>query len=127
MKKLEKKILKKVYAFETKRTVTELIIKIGSICIVIIAGVFVVSSLIRQLVEQQSLDMFQIFQEDREIIRQYLGDVLNTFYQELPKNEAMWSIILTILFIFLVLIFIHNFEKISNRIKALKKFWSNRV
>lgn len=127
MKKLEKKILKKVYAFETKKTITELLIEIGSICIVIIAGVFIVSSLIKQLIEQQSLDMFQIFQEDKEIIKQYLGDVLNTFYQELPKNEAMWSIILTILFIFLVLIFIHNFEKISNRIKALKKFWSNRV
>lgn len=123
MKKLEKTILKKVYSFETKRTITELMVEIGSICLVITAGIFVVSNLIRQLIEQQSLDMFQIFQEDREIVSQYLGDILNTFYQELPKNEVLLGIIFIILFIFLVLIFIHNFERISNRIKALKKYW----
>ncbi len=123
MRKLEKKILKKVYSFETKRTITEIILRIGSILVVIAAGTVVVVSLLRQLIEQQTLDMLEIFQEDKEIIKQYLSDVLNTFYQELPKNETIWVIILFIFFILLILFFIKNFEKINNRIKALKIYW----
>lgn len=123
MKKLKNNILRKVYLFETRRTVTEIIFRIGSIVLVVVGGIVVIQSLIKQLVEQQTLDMLEIFHEDKEIISQYLGDIVNTFYQELPKNETMWSVILFILFVFLILIFIHNFEKISNRIKALKKYW----
>lgn len=125
MKKLEKKILKKVYSFEVKRTITEIIFRIGSIILVVAAGIIVIQSLIRQLMEQQTLDMFEIFQEDREIIKQYLGDILNTFYQELPKNETLLGILIFILLVLLILIFIRNFEKITNRIKAIKKYWFN--
>lgn len=123
MKKLEKTILKKIYGFEAKRTIVEVIFRIGSLILVITTGIVVASALIKQLVEQQTLDLLQLFQEDVEIIKQYLGDVLDTFYQELPKNEVILTVILLVVFIFFLLLFIKNFEKMSNRIKALKKYW----
>lgn len=126
MKKLEKKILKKVYAFETKRTLFELIFRIGSIIAVITAGFFVILNIIKQLIEQQTLDLFQLFKEDTETIRRYIGEVTHTFYEELPKFESIIVIVLGVIFIILLLIFIQNFEKIRNKIQALKRYWLKR-
>lgn len=123
MKKLEKKILNKVYMLETKRTITELVLRFGTIFITIILGCILLINIYQQLAYQQTLDLFQLFQEDTDTIRMYIGEVMRTFYEELPKFESMTVVMLGIAFIFMVLIFIHNFGKIKNKIQALKKYW----
>jgi len=123
MKKLERKIINTVYTFETKKTVLELILRISSIIIVGFCGILLLVSILRQLIEQQTLDMLQLFKEDGEIIKEYIGDVINTLYEELPKHDVLILIILSVTLLLLVLFFIKNSGKIKNKIRSLRRYW----
>jgi len=123
MKTLQKQILKKIYSFETKRTILELIVRISSIFLIVGAGTMVFIHILQKLAEQQTLDLLQLFQEDIETIRMYIGEIMYTLFEELPKFETVSVLILLIISVTLILISIKNFGKIKNKILALKKYW----
>lgn len=122
MTDLKKNIFQKVYIFETKRTAFELVLRIGSVIAALIAGALVFMSIIQKLLEQQTLDVFELFREETEIIRNNINEVLNTLYLEFPKYEVVVFATLTIISIVLVLIFIKNYKKIKNRVLWLQKY-----
>lgn len=123
MKKLENKILKKVFVLETKRTTVEIIMRVVSILVLIGVVVFIIADIVNTLVQQQTLDVLQLFQEDREIVQKYFSEIMSTLYIELPKFEIVLSIVLFLAIVLFVLLFIKNFVRIKNKILILKKYW----
>jgi len=123
MTKLEDRILKKVYVFETKRTLIESIVKI--IFYVFLAGfvIFAGQAIYEILMEEGAFDVFQIVGEDIEIIRMFAGDALYTFYQELPKELSLLFLIGVIILSVSMVIVIKHFGAIKNKMKALIRFW----
>lgn len=124
MKKLEEKILKKIYKLETKKTFLEVATK----TFIIIAFLFVSAISLRLLIagymEQRTFDVLEIFSEDMEVIKQYMGETLETFYIETPRETFLFFALSSIALVLAVLTLAKNFEKIRNRIEAIVKFWN---
>ncbi len=120
-KNLEQKILKRVYKFEKERTsltVLRYIILVGGVGALI---VYAVVRIYEMLYRQGTLDLLQIFGEDRSIINQYLGEVFDTFTTEFPKFLGFELLILILIFATVLILVLRNFGKIKNRLRALKK------
>ena len=123
MKKLEKKILKKVYSFETRQTLSELALRLLAIMSLILGSILLCVFIIRELIQQQTLDVFEIFFEDLGVVSENIGEVTATFLQELPKVEMLLAIVAIVLSFLLVVKFMQNFVKVKNKINSIVKFW----
>lgn len=123
MKKIEKEIIKKVYVFETKRTIFELILRLIIIIGAISIGLIFGQLLFAQLNEQQTLDVFQILNEDIQIIKEYWADAVFIIFEETPKDILLIIILSFVIFILAILTLIANFEKIKAKFRSLSKFW----
>lgn len=116
---LEDNIIKKVYSYEKKRT--ELSILKYTSFILLLGGliVFLTYQILMILYQQATLDLLEIFQEDLDVIRTNIWDVLQTFYAESPI-ELLASLFVFIVILVIVLFFLtRNFSKIKNRTKTL--------
>lgn len=123
MKKLEDKILKKVFVFETKKTTSEMVSKIA---VFVILGflIFIFAAVIIDILnEQKMFDLFELFQENFEVVRRYFFEVFYTFYQGIPKIILYILLFLVLILITLIYLFIKNFAYLKNRIKSIIKFW----
>lgn len=122
-KKLEEKILKKVYRFEAKRTLTEIFLK--SIAFLFLGlAIFIFGSVFYEILkEQKTFDFLEVFSEDLEVVKRYFLDNISLVFFELPKVLLIILLIFTSLFIFLILTMVKNFKKIKNRVKSLLKHW----
>lgn len=123
MKKLEKKILNKVYSFETKQTLSQLFLRLLVMASLTMAGILFVTIVADELREQQTLDMLEIFNENYVIIRENIMEVTATFFQELPMIETLFTVVIIVIFLVLFLKFILNFAKIKNKIQSIIKYW----
>ncbi len=123
MKNLEDKIIKKVYEYETKHTLIDIILRAGAIVATFLLSIFLILLIYERLYEQSTLDVLQLFQEDFEVIRQYFGDVVEVLYYETPKEDLLLFIAAAITFIILVLYFVKNFGKIHRKITSLLNYW----
>lgn len=123
MSKLEKKILKKVYSFETKQTLSQLILRLLLMVSLTTIAILFVTIVMDELREQQTLDMLEIFNENYVIIKENIMEVLTTFFQELPMIETLFIALIVFIFLVLFLKFILNFTKIKNKIQAIIKYW----
>jgi len=122
MKKLENKIIDKIYRFETKRTLTEILLRIAGIfCVGLMVGILGMILWV-ELVEQQTFDLLQLFQEDTAIIRKHLLDVLTIFYQEIPKTEFVLILTGLLIFISLTVVSVKKIKSIRNRLSAIINF-----
>lgn len=121
--KLEKKILDKVYRFETKRTFVKLILKLILLAIAIVLGGYFLGILFDELVRQKTLDVFEIFKEDIEIIWEYFNDTVFIVYNEIPKITLLLAVIFSFSGLVLILTITKNFVKIRNKIRSLIKYW----
>lgn len=118
-KNLEEEIIKKVYSFEKKRTSWSIFKYM--LLIVVLAGsvIFLTYQILAVLSNQATLDLLEIFQEDMDVIKANIWDVLQTFYAESPLE------LFTVLFVFIVVLsivlffFVRNFAKIKNRAKTI--------
>ncbi|OGK25159.1 hypothetical protein A3A46_00585 [Candidatus Roizmanbacteria bacterium RIFCSPLOWO2_01_FULL_37_13] len=123
MKKLEKKILKKVYSFETRQTLSELALRLLAMMSLILGSILLCVFIVRELIQQQTLDVFEIFFEDLGVVSENIGEVTATFLQELPKVEMFLAIVAIVLSFLLVVKFMQNFVKVKNKINSIVKFW----
>lgn len=123
MKTLEKKILNKVYGFETKRTFADLFLRIVGIGTFSFLGITFMVSIFNQLRTQQTLDLLELFSEDYEVIKKNIADVAFIFYGELPKHETLMVVVALILLIIFILTLIKNFAKIKNKISSIIIYW----
>lgn len=123
MKKLEKKIIKKVFLIETKRTVSEVLLRILGILVLAFVAFFIGSLIWEIFQEQRTLDLLEIFQEEMEIVRKYSYDVLVQFYRETPKElVAIFTSGIIVLIILLIGI-VKNYKRIKNRLRSILVFW----
>ncbi len=114
-----------MFVMETGHTVWEVTVRTISIFVLSVLSVFLIADIINVLVRQQTLDVLQLFQEDQAVIRQYFGEVVNTLYIESPKLEIVSTLVLVCVVAVSVVLFLQNFERIKNKVQALKKFWSS--
>jgi uncharacterized BrkB/YihY/UPF0761 family membrane protein len=127
MEQLEKKILEKVYRFETKRTFIEIVLRLLSILTAIILLLTMFNSLIVQLLQQKTFDVFQLFKEDSETILTNIKDILETLYYEVPKEQILTIILFVIILFVLILLLLNNSQRIKNNIKSLSIYWKIKV
>lgn len=123
MNNLKTKILKKIYQYETKQTATEIIIRFLSIIAVMALYILMVFELTRQLVEQQTLDVLQLFGESTEVIFTHINDVIEILYYELPVDIIILIFILGSIFLLLTFLLIRKRNRIINKTKQLIKYW----
>jgi hypothetical protein len=126
MVKLEEKIVKKVYEYEGKRTFIEVAWKMLSV--VIIGGLwfFFGFALIEILKRQQTLDILELFAEDREVIKIYWKDILEVFSYEIPRELAIPFVLFLGIFILLILLFLKNFGKMRRRVQSILEYSSRK-
>ena len=126
MKQLEKKILKKIYFFETQQTFLQLFLRILAMVSFFLAGIIWIYYIVQELIYQQTLDVFEIFREDLVIIRENFWEVAGIFTEEAPILEIMLAIGTLVISVYLIVKFIVNFVKIKNKLNSLIKFWFAR-
>ena len=123
MKKLEDKIIKKIYRIETKKTFSQILSEMFLLISIIFSSIFIFSVIIEILNEQASFDLFDFFRDDLEIIKDYFFDNSLLFIQELPLPLVYILIGLLLFLIWLLFILIKNYNKIKNRLISIYKFW----
>lgn len=124
MKKLENKIINKIYKFETKKTLSQIIGEIIFMALIIFSLVFIFSIIIEILSDQKSFDLFNFFQDDLEVIKQYFFQNTWLFARELPLPLICILILLVVIFMLIIYTLFKNFNKIRNKLVSLYKFWS---
>ena len=123
MKKLEDKIIRKIYRIETEKTIGRIIGEVALISFIILSSVFIFSIIVEILNEQASFDLFDFLRDDFEVIKNNLFNNSLLFIQELPQLLTYILIGLLLLLIWLLYILLKNFSKIKNKLVSLYKFW----
>lgn len=123
MKKLEDRIIKKIYRIETEKTVGQVVSEAALIILILFSSIFIFSVIVEILNEQASFDLFDFLRDDFEIIKNYFISNSLLFIQELPLPLIYILIGLLLLLIWLVSLLIKNFNKIKNKLISIYKFW----
>ncbi len=123
MKKLENRIINKIYKLETKKTLSQILGEVIFIIFIIFSSIFIFFIIIEILNEQRSFDLFDFYRDDLEVIKQYFFQNTSLFIRELPFPLICILIILVIVFILLIYILFKNFNKNKNKLVSLYKFW----
>lgn len=123
MKKLEEKIIKKIYRIETKKTFSQIFGEIFFLIAIIFLSIFIFSVIVEILNEQASFDLFDFLRDDFETIKDYFLSNSLLFIQELPLALIYILIGLSLSLIWLLFILIRNFNKFKNKIVSIYKFW----
>lgn len=126
MNRLEEKIIKKVYKFETKKTSFQIIFALGRIVFIAVIFGLLSISLFADLQKIRLSDYLQIFNEDYDVIKMYIWDVLEQVYQEIPKAKVFFTLLSFITFLLLTVIFFVMLTKMKKKIAAIKKYWFSK-
>lgn len=126
MTKLESKIIKKMYELETKKTGASLVAKIFLFLFFGLASVFFIQILTEVFFETGSDNVFEILQEDWQVIAKHGIDIIFSLYQEIPKPLILIILISSCISLLVLLTFIKNFGKIRYKIIALLRYWTKR-
>jgi hypothetical protein len=122
---LQKKILKKIYYYEIKKTslvffLTILFYLLGGLFLYLLFSIF-----FEILNDQKTFDLLNFFSEDFEVVKKYFFENVVVFYFELPKALLLLILILILLFIFLSIKIIKEWRIYKNKIKSFLKFFKN--
>ncbi|MEK7079539.1 MAG: hypothetical protein AAB929_05710 [Patescibacteria group bacterium] len=123
MKKLEDKIIKKMYVLEAKKTGLSLITKTILFFLFGLLAIFFTQILREVFFETGSDNIFEIFQEDWQVIAKHGMDVIFSLYQEIPKPLILVIFISFCISLLALLTFIKNFGKIRHKVIALLRYW----
>ncbi len=127
MKTLEDKILNKVYKFETKKTVFQVVGQVGGILIFVFLSYLFISVFLEEILYFNTFDVLKNLTEDFEIAKKTFFDTVFVLYEEMPKETLLFGIISLVIVFILVLIFIKSFVKIRNKLISLLKFWKKII
>lgn len=126
MKKLEDRILKKVYVMETRKTSLSFLVKSALFLVSGFTAFLFTQVLVELFTEERTFNVLEILNDDWEVVSHHLGDILYVFFAETPK------IILLVVFLaalstgWVVLTFVKNFGKMRHKVNALVRFWKAR-
>lgn len=119
--KLEKDIIDNIYRFEKKRTQRDIVTYVISFLITLIFLIGLSIILLMILYQQDTLSLFELFGEDADIIKQNIGDVLQVFYIELPKQPVLLLLLGVLLLVGMITLYFRNKDKIRKKLLILKK------
>lgn len=123
MKNIEDKILKKVYQEETKHTALDIAFRIILIASFGTILILLLSVLYEIYLEQSTLDILQLFSEDKEVVFSQLGDTLKTLYVSTPLSILLLIISAGLVFFSIIYLTIKNFRRIVTKLKYIISFW----
>lgn len=123
MKKLEDKIIKKIYRIETEKTIGQIISEAVLIILITLSSIFIFSVIVEILNEQTSFDLFDFLRDDLETIKDGFFNNSLLFIQELPLPLTYILIGLLLLLIWLLFVSVKNSNKIKNKLVSIYKFW----
>ena len=123
MKKLEDKIIRKIFRIETKKTIGQIISEIVLIILIFFSSLFIFSIIVEILNEQASFDLFDFLRDDFESIKINFFNNSLLFIRELPLPLIYILIGLLLLLIWTLYILIKNSNIIKNKLVSLYKFW----
>lgn len=122
MKKLEEKIITRVYKIEAGRTFSYVITRIIFFTITILLILFLSAVTYEILKEQGSFDLINFAGDDIEVVSRYLMDNIYVFYEETPKLLLLLTGMVIIGFAWLLAKVISNFGRIRNKLISIYKF-----
>lgn len=123
MKKLEDRIIKKIYRIETEKTIGQIISESALIIFVVLSSIFIFSIIVEILKEQASFDLYDFLRDGFETIRESFFYNSLLFIRELPLPLIYILIGLLLLLIWLLCVLAKNSNKIKNKLVSLYKFW----
>lgn len=126
-RRLEDKIIGKVYRMETQRTFTFITTRI---ILFLVSASFILlflSALIDILAEQGSFDLFDFIGPDFEVVTRYLPDNLILFWAETPKFILFILTLAIIGFIYLMAKIIKNYRMLKNKFVSIYKFYNKKT
>lgn len=123
MTKLEDKIIKKMYVLETKKTGLSLITKTILFLFFGLLAIFLSQILTEVFFETGSDNIFEILQEDWQVVAKHGLDIIFSLYQEIPKPLVLIITISSGISLIVLLTFIKNFGKIRHKVIALLRYW----
>lgn len=120
--KLTNKVMKKVVAYEVKKTRTWFFKVILGLLLALV--IFLVSFWLsaRDLIQSRTLDLLSLFREDFEIIKDYWQDTLITVWEELPRN-IIFICDASIVFLIALFIFLKNkLPFMRHRVSSINRY-----
>lgn len=126
MQKLEDKIIKKMYVLETKKTGFSLITKTILFLFFGLLAIFFTQILTEVFFETGSDSVFEILQEDWQVVAKHGLDIIFSLYQEIPKPLILVIFVSFFISLLVLLTFIKNFGKIRYKVIALLRYWKKR-
>lgn len=123
MQKLEDKIIKKMYVLETKKTGLSLITKTILFLFFGLLAIFFFQILTEVFFETGSDNVFEILQEDWQVVAKHGMDIVYSLNQEIPKPLILVIFISFCISLLALLTFIKNFGKIRYKVIALLRYW----
>lgn len=123
MKKLEDRIIKKIYRIETEKTIGQIISEAALIIFVFLSSIFIFSVIVEILNEQASFDLFDFLRDDFETIKDNFFNNSLLFMRELPLPLIYILIGLLLSLIWILYVSVKNSNKIKNKLVSLYKFW----
>lgn len=122
MKKLEDKIITKVFKIETERTFSYVLTRIALFTITVLLILFLSIITYEILRDQGSFDLIDFTGDDIEVVSRYLIDNIYIFYEETPKLLLFLTGMVIIGFGWLLIKAKSNYSKIRNKLISIYKF-----
>lgn len=123
---LSEKIVDSVFRYEARRT--RLIVARYITGFIILAVLIFISALAiwNILVEQQTFDLLQLFEEDWETVKDNIQEVLDTFLAEIPQGISALFFFFIALLILFFLSLKNNYSKIAKRLHSIREYFTKR-
>lgn len=116
---LTSKIMRRIVDIEKVR-IRRAIMIFGSSFVICLGGFLSIAFVVRATLErQQTLSVFSLLSEDPEIVRDFMIEVLDTVWEELPKTEVLTGSIFLALIVALVYLFGKRYPKLEKKRKSL--------
>jgi len=123
MKKLEEKIINKIYKIELKKTIEQIVFKGIIFLITIFFSLFIFSIIIEILNEQSSFDLFDFLKDGIETVGDSMLNNLLLFIQELTMPLIFILLVLSLFVVWIIIVTLKNRNIIKNKFHSLYKFW----
>ncbi len=115
-------VMKHVSQYERvgiSRFLTLFIGGVAVLCVLSIGGFILI---INDLLSKRAFDLFELFTQDPEIIRDFWKDALIVFWDEIPQNLLLIVLLIIIMMIGVILVTQTKRAKIMNKLKHLDKY-----
>lgn len=121
-KEIEKKIIKKIYRLEARRTFADILFSTMSFFVLIGFFILIISVLSEIIIEQKTFEPFQLLQEEPDIIWKYLASLVEYLYYEIPHAILVLLMASFVICLYVTFLITKNFIRTKNKLRAITAF-----